>query len=106
MTSRARTMRRPLLGRMAAAAIGSNRPTTATKRGTAVLTTSQNTGMRLAMVSVWRLVIAVLATVGLLLYLHGDPENLCFFTQQSNLLVAVFFTGMVVYPVLSWGRRL
>ena len=58
------------------------------------------------LVSVWRALIAVLAGWGLVLHIHGNIDNLSYFTQQSNLLVAVCFAWLAVHPWLGLGPRL
>lgn len=58
----------------------------------------------LFVLTVWRLAVAACAFTGLSLYLRHS-EAIKFFTQQSNLLVGVCFTGLALYPLFVGGRR-
>ncbi len=52
----------------------------------------------------WYAAIAALAGWGLLLHIEGNLDNLSYFTHQSNLLVAAYYTWLVLQPLRGRGH--
>lgn len=62
--------------------------------------------VRLILVSVWRLAIVVVAVKGTYGYVERGWDNLSYFTEQSNLIVALYYAWALLFPLFTGGRRL